>query len=73
MIKVLLKELNTVDDYYKIDTNNYKIETIDRMEKYYAPEEGLKIDFAQQEANLKKYFKNIKDESYFIYFDPHTM
>lgn len=70
---IILENLNSVDDYYKIDSNNYKLNMIDRMEKCYAPESGLKIDFSQQKENIKKYFQNDKRESYSIYFDPRTM
>ena len=70
---IILKELKAVDDYYKIDSNNYKIRTIDRVEKCYAPEGNLTIDFEEQEANLKKYIQNVKDESYYLYLDPKTM
>ena len=70
---LLMENINRVSDYYKIDTNNYKINAIDRMERCVASEKGLIIDFNKQQENVKKYFKNIKDESYFIYFDSRTM
>lgn len=70
---IILDNLKTIDDYYKIDSNNYKLNIIDRMESGYAPESGLKIDFQKQKDNLQKYFQNNKSESYSIYFDPRTM
>lgn len=74
LIKLIYNQIKNVKDYYNIDSDNYELEVIDRMEKCVVTnDEGLKIDFNQQWENLKKYFQNNKQESYTIYYDSKTM
>ena len=66
--------IQNINDYYKIDTDNYELEVIDRMESCLVTnEEGLKVDFKQQWENLKDYFNNDKTHSYTIFYDSKTM
>lgn len=74
VIELLFSQIKKIQDYYKIDTDNYELEIIDRMEPcFVTKDEGLKIDFAQQWENLQDYFNNDKTHSYTIFYDAKTM
>lgn len=74
LIKLIYNQIQNVSDYYVIDTDNYELEVIDRMERCVVVEDdGLVVDFGVQWDNLQKYFNNNKYESYTIYYDPKTM
>lgn len=74
LIMLAFGYIQNINDYYKIDTDNYELEVIDRMESCLVTnEEGLKVDFKQQWENLKDYFNNDKTHSYTIFYDSKTM
>lgn len=74
LVQLIFTHIKNVQDYYKIDTDNYDLEVIDRMEPcFVTKDEGIQIDFEQQWQNLKDYFNNDKTHSYTIFYDSRTM
>lgn len=74
LIVLIYNQIQFVSDYYNIDTDNYELEVIDRMEKcVVTKDEGLYLDGNKQWENLRKYFNNDKSQSYTIYYDVKTM
>ena len=74
IIQLLFNQIKKVSDYYKIDTDNFELEVIDRMEGCVVTQDnGLNIDFQQQWENLQAYFNNDKTHSYTIFYDAKTM
>ena len=74
VIELIFYQIKNVSNYYKINSNNYKIESLDRMEKcVVTKEEGLYINSIQQLENLQKFFSNNTKENYTIYYDVKTM
>lgn len=78
MPEVILSKIFTyIDELNKlgtIETDNYDIEVIDRMEKVIVRnKEGLTISSKEQKENLLRYYANDKSSSYCIYYDAKTM
>lgn len=76
--KVVITQIfSYIDELSKlgtIETDNYDVEVIDRMEKIIIKKkEGLTISSKQQKENLLKYYANDKSSSYSIYYDSKTM
>lgn len=74
---VIDKIITYIDDLKKlgtVNTQNYDIEVIDRMEKVVVRnKDGLKISSAEQKKNLLRYYADDKTSTYTIYYDAKTM
>lgn len=74
---VIDKIITYVDSLSKlgsINTQNYDIEVIDRMEKVVVRDkDGLKISSAEQKKNLLRYYADDRTSTYTIYYDAKTM
>lgn len=74
VINAIIEKIQNLDDIGYIDTENYDLEIIDRMEKCIVKDRyGMKISTAKQKENLLKYYKDDKTCSYTIYYDAKTM
>lgn len=74
IVSQIFKLITKIQHFGYIDTDNYELECIDRMELCYVPEDGeFVIDTKEQFENLKAYYCNDKTHSYNIYYDIKTM
>lgn len=74
---VINKIITYIDELRKIgsiDTQNYDVEVLDRMEKIVVRnKEGLVISSAEQKKNLLRYYADDRTSTYTIYYDAKTM
>ncbi len=74
VINEIVKEIDSVHKIGKIENDLYDSQYIDRFEKCVVTNrDGFTIDAGQQRENLVKYYNNVTDESYTIYYDAKTM
>lgn len=74
IVSRILTYIHQLKDLGTIETQNYDLEVIDRMEKCIVTnKDGLKISTKEQKQNLLKYYKDDRTSSYTIYYDAKTM
>lgn len=74
LIQLLFNQINKMKDFGYIDTDNYELDVIDRLERCYVEnEEGFTININEQYENLYRYYIGDKRGSYTIYYDVRTM
>lgn len=74
VIQQIFAYINELNKLGTIETNNYNVEVVDRMEKVIIRnKEGLLISSKKQKENLLRYYADDKSSSYVIYYDAKTM
>jgi hypothetical protein len=74
IIDYILNNVNSIRQLNKFSNDIHKSNCIDRFEKCVVKQkDGLWIDAKKQKENLLKKYRDCKDESYIIYYDPKTM
>lgn len=74
IITLIYKQITYMEQFGKIDSDNYDFEVIDRLENCFVENKnGMTIDLVEQYDNLLKYYKDDRSSTYYIYYDPKTM
>jgi hypothetical protein len=73
IISLISDEINEIKDYGYQQNSLKEVKQIDRYTKCTVTDPcGLKIDLIEQFANIKKMYKDEKD-NYIVYYDAKTM